>query len=189
MPLPPDGVTMDNSHRGGTDESGDVHRVHFGSPSDNKTFVYGRSYHDEALLDLLIPRHTLSPPRLRIGDYNANGSAANSVGDATNKVADDAANNASNNAADKHANASSAKIADGVATAVLAEDAIEDAADDAAGDAADDTADDATGNAAVGKTTSTQTLHDPPPLLPFDVLPSRSIEMLCAASNNIFEIP
>ena len=89
---------MDNSYRGGTDESGDVRRVHFGSPSDNKTFVYGCSHHDGALLDLLIPRHTLSPPRLRIGDYNANGSAAYSVGDATNESADDAADNASDDA-------------------------------------------------------------------------------------------
>ena len=159
MLLPPDGVTMDNSHRGGTDESGDVHRVHFGSPSDNETFLYGRSHHDGASLDLLISRHTSSPPRLRIGDYNANSSVADSVGDATNEAADDAADNASDSAADKHANPSSAILADGVAVAVL----VEEAAEDAAEDAADDAADVAAGNAAVGRTTSTQTLRDLPP--------------------------
>ena len=113
---------MDNSHRGGTDESGDVRRVHFGSPSDNETFVYGRSHHDGASLDLLIPRHTSSPPRLRIGDYNANGSAADSVGDATNEAANDAADNKSDDAADEQANASSVILTDGVDVAVLAED-------------------------------------------------------------------
>ena len=106
---------MDSSHRGGTDESGDVRRVHFSSPSDNKTFVYGRSHHDGASLDLLIPRHTSSPPRLRSGDYNADGSATDSVGNVTNEAADDAADNASDDAADDHANASSAILADGVA--------------------------------------------------------------------------
>ena len=126
MPLPPDGVTMDNSHRGSTDESGDVRRVHFGSPSGNETFVCGRSHHDKASLDLLIPCHTSSPPRLRSGDYNADGSVADSVGDATNESGHDAADNASDDAADEHANASSAILADGVAAAVLAEDAADD---------------------------------------------------------------
>ena len=106
-------------------ESGEGRRVHFGSPSNNETFFYGRSHHDGASLDLLIPRHTSSPPRLRSGNYDADGSAADSVGDASNEAADDAADDT----ADDHANASSVILADGVAAAVLVKDAAEDAAD------------------------------------------------------------
>ena len=114
---------------------------------------------------------------MRSGDYNTDGSAADSVGDATNEAADDAADNASDDAADEHANASSAILADGVAVSPCSP-----------------------------RTPLTMPLAMPPgtppwggpppprrsvtpPLLPFDVLPSRSIEMLRAASNNIFEIP
>ena len=61
MPLPSDKVTMYNSHGGGTDESGDVRRVHSGSLSGNETFMYGHSHRDRASLDLLIRCHTLVP--------------------------------------------------------------------------------------------------------------------------------
>ena len=126
---------------------------------------------------------------MRSGGYNADDSAADSVGDATNKSDNDAADNASDDATDDRANASSAILADGVAAAVLVEDVSEDADEDAAEDPAEDVADNAAGNASVGRTTSIQTLRDIPLLLPFNVLPSCSIEMLRAASNNIFEIP
>ena len=139
-------------------ESGEGRRVHFGSLSDNETFVYGRSHHYGASLDLLIPRNTSSPLQLRSEDSIAKSSAANSVGNGTKESADDAADNASNDAADEHANTSSAILADGVVAAVLTEDHAEDTTDDVADDAADNPA----GNAAVGRTTFTQPLRDPP---------------------------